>query len=381
MTEREKRIITLFSKYSALSKKELAEREGFSWATAVKQISRLQQAGILQCVGSDAQPEITGKNPLLYDLADRLPLAIGIDVSYATTSIILTNLKKTILHQETYPTIKNPTLSQLQDFLITICLDFAQQHLTEEDALEGIGIGIPLWLVSGNHLIISSLRKSLAAALHTDVEIENNVRSYTLYKKWAGKAFSLDDFLLITIRGGIGAGIFCQGDLLRGAHGLAGEISHLTVHEGGPICRCGKRGCLETLVNRDILYQEYVQHVLQRPENESSSSSETDIHQGLTDLFSLAKQGEPQAAAIVQRAARYLSIGLAALLLTLDSPHIIIIADFGPDGDALLPPLRQEIQQRVIAGIDYTIAYYPLDRLGFARGAALLILKEYFTEL
>ena len=124
-----------------------------------------------------------------------------------------------------------------------------------------------------------------------------------------------------------------------------------------------------------------MQHVLQRPENLSSSSSEADIHQDLTDLFSLAKQGHPQAAAIVQRAARYLSIGIAALLLTLDSPHIIIVADFGPDGDALLPVLRQEIQQRIIAGIEYTLAYYPLDRPGFARGAALLILKEYFTEL
>ena len=216
MTEREKRIITLFSKYGALSKKELAEREGISWATAVKQISRLEQAGVLQCVGSDSQPETTGKNPLLYDLADRHPLAIGIDVSYSTTTIILTNLKKTILQQETYTTIKNPTLSQLQDFLITICLDFAQKHLAEEDALEGIGVGIPLWLVPDSHPIIPPLHKALAAALHTEVRIENNVRSYTLYKKWAGKAFSLDDFLLITIRGGIGTGIFCQGDLVRG---------------------------------------------------------------------------------------------------------------------------------------------------------------------
>ena len=66
-------------------------------------------------------------------------------------------------------------------------------------------------------------------------------------KNWAGKAFSLDDFILIAIRNGIGAGIFYQGELLRGTHGMAGELSHLTVVEQGQACRCGRQGCLETV--------------------------------------------------------------------------------------------------------------------------------------
>ncbi len=129
MTEREKQTITLVSHYGALSKKELAEREGISWATAVKLVSNLESDGIPTCVGSESQPEVTGKNPLLYDLSDQHPLAIGMAVSSSTTTIILTNLKNALVHQATHPTIKNPTLSQLQDFFITTCLDFAQKSL------------------------------------------------------------------------------------------------------------------------------------------------------------------------------------------------------------------------------------------------------------
>lgn len=382
MTEREKRTITLFSQYGALSKKELAEREGVSWATAVKLVSKLENAGILACVGSESQPEVTGKNPMLYDLSDRHPLAIGMDVSSSTTTILLINLKNTILHQATRPTIKNPTLSQLQDFLITTCLDFAQQYLTDEDTLEGVGISLPPGLIQDNqHIMLPRLHKALTMALHTQVQIESHIRSYALYQKWAGKAFSLDDFLLILIQETIGAGIFCQGKLLRGAHGLAGEIGHLTVLEKGSLCRCGKRGCLETLVSQNILYQQYAQQILQSPDSLISPPGEAEIHEGLTALFSLAKQGHPQASAIVQQAARSLGVAVAALLLILDIPHILISAGFGPDGDALLPPLQQEIQHRIIAGIDPAISYYPLERIGFARGAALLLLHEYFTKL
>lgn len=382
MTEREKRTITLFSQHGALSKKELAEREGISWATAVKLVSNLESVGILASVGSEPQPEVTGKNPLLYDLSDRHPLAIGMDVSPSMTTIILTNLKNALIHQATRPTIKNPTFSQLQDFFITTCLDFAQKYLRDEDTLEGIGISLSPGLIQGSQPpMLPRLCKALVTGLHTQVQIESSVRCYTLYQKWAGKAFPLDDFLLILVRDTIGAGIFCQGKLLRGTHGLAGEIGHLTVIEKGSLCRCGKYGCLETLASQNILYQQYAQQVLQNSDVLASSPGETEIHEGLTALFSLAKQGHPQTSAIVQQAARYLSVALAALLLILDIPHILIAADFGPDGDTLLPALQQQVQQRVMAGINPTIAYYPLDQIGFARGAALLMLQEYFTKL
>ncbi|GAK60522.1 ROK family protein [Candidatus Vecturithrix granuli] len=382
MTEREKRTITLFSQYGALSKKELAEREGVSWATAVKQVTNLENAGILTCIGSELQPEVTGKNPLLYDLSDRHPLAIGLDLSSSTTTILLTNLKNTILHQANRPTIKHPTLSQLQNFVITTCLDFAHQYLTDEDMLQGIGISLPPGLVQDDqHTMLPHLRKALGTALHTQVQIESNVRCYTLYQKWAGKAFSLDDFLLVLIQDTIGTGIFCQGKLLRGAHGLAGEIGHLSILGTGSLCRCGKRGCLETLINQDMLYQQHAQQILQSSVPLASSPGDAEIHEGLITLFSLAKQGQPQASALVQQAARYLGVAVTALLLILDIPHILIAADFGPDGDALLSALRQEVQRHAMAGNDYTIAYYPLDQIGFARGAALLMLQDYFTKL
>ena len=351
-----------------------------SWATAVKLVARLEKEGVLQSTGLGDQPETTGKNPVLYDLTERHPLAIGIDVSTARTHLILTNLKNTIVAEEHRQTPKNPTTEQLETFLADCCLMFAQQHLADEEHLEGIGIGIPLWLIDGDHPPLPALRKGLEDRLHTTVRIENNVRSYTMFTKWAGPAFSLQDFLLISLRNGIGTGIFYQGELIRGTHGMAGELSHLPVPGRGKQCRCGQRGCLETVVNADLLFREYQRKVEGNP-RPAAPETEAELQQGLAKLFSFAKQGQPEAAAIVQQAAMHLGRGMVALLKILDIPDVLLVADFGPDGDAIIPDLYQEMGTRLLPGTQCSLHYYPLEQDGFARGAALLVLKEYLTSL
>jgi predicted NBD/HSP70 family sugar kinase len=112
-----------------------------------------------------------------------------------------------------------------------------------------------------------------------------------------------------------------------------------------------------------------------------SSPTESEIHRGLEDLFSLAKHGHRKASAVVEQAAYYIGMAIAALLTILDIPNVIIAADFGLDGDAIIPYINREVNYRIIPGLEYSVVYYPLERLGFAQGAALLILKEYFTNL
>lgn len=352
-----------------------------SWATAVKLVTRLEKEGILHSTGIDKQPEITGKNPILYDLAERYPLAIGVDVTATRTHIILTNIKNTILAQQSRQTPKHPSAEQLGKFLTDCCLAFTQKYLTDEERLDGVGLGIPVWLVQGEQQTpFLSIKKTLEECLQTTIRIENNVRSYTMYAKWAGPAFSFQDFLLISLRNGVGTGIFYQGELIRGTHGMAGELSHLPVPGRGKLCRCGQRGCLETVVNAELLFREYQRKVkgISRP---AAPETEAELQKALAKLFSFAKQGQPEAANIVQQAALQLGQGIMALLKILDIPHVFIAAEFGPDGDAIIPDLYQEMGARLLPGTQCSLQYHPLEQSGFARGAALLVLKDYLTSL
>lgn len=383
MTENEKRILTFLSKKGPLSKKALAGKGKMGWATVVKMITRLEEEGIVHCVGTDSQPIISGKNPAIYDLTNEKPLAVGVDVSYSETNIVLTNLRQTIVEQHTWKTPENPNKRTLKEFLVSICSQTVKNMGAKQRSLTGIGIGVPRWLITGGTTTFSALAKELSAELQTPVRLEEcTARNYAMYKKWVGKAFPLNNFILMTIRNGVGAGIFYHGDLIRGNHGIAGELGHLTIIDHGDLCRCGKHGCLETLINQDILYREYVQKVLHEPLASIPLFSDSAIiHKGLFELFSLAQQGHPEAVTIIEKAARSIGVGIAALLMILDIPNVMITGNFGPDGAVIIPYIEQVVSRRIISGIDYSIEYHPLERLGFAYGAAFLMLKDYFTDI
>ncbi len=380
-TENEKRIVTLLAQCGTLTKKELAERGDISWATVVKALSRLEKAQIVCHAGITSQPDTTGKDPSVYELSGSTPLALGVDVAYGTTTIMLTNLRHVVLAQQNYATPTKPTPEQLQAFLTTAIVEFLEKTTYSLSDLAGIGIGVPLWLATPNHGILTTLATTLSSQLGAPVRIENNVRSYAMYKKWIGKAFGVDNFILITIRNGIGTSIFYQGDFIRGTHGMAGELSHLPVVENGALCRCGKTGCLGTVVNQDVLYQHYVRRVLQNQTASFDAVSEDELRRGMRVLFSLAKEGHPEAVAIVRQTANYLGMGIAALLLLFDIPTILLTADFGIDGDALIPLMQAEVNRRILEGQTYSMTYYPLEQLGFAQGAALLILRDYLAHI
>jgi len=64
-----------------------------------------------------------------------------------------------------------------------------------------------------------------------------------------GNAKGMKDFILLTLGTGLGSGIVCNGQLIHGHHGFAGEFGHTLVNINGRFCGCGRRGCLETYVS------------------------------------------------------------------------------------------------------------------------------------
>ena len=85
----------------------------------------------------------------------------------------------------------------------------------------------------------------IAAALGATVSIDNDSNLAALGEHAWGAGRGCNDSVTLKFHNGIGCGLFVNGTLVRGVGG-AGEIGHITVDERGPLCRCGKRGCLET---------------------------------------------------------------------------------------------------------------------------------------
>ena len=379
MTVNERRILTLLSKQGPLTKQEMVQRGGMSWATAVKMVGRLQEAGILLCTGS--KPSSGRKPAYLYDLAADRPLALGIDVEYSTTTLVLSNLKNEVLVSEAISTPQQPTDRELQQFLYRQARSFIRRHVPGTSSLAGIGLGLPLRLFRYRIELFHDFAQALGQMLKLTVRVDNNVRTYTMYRKWVGQAFPHNNFVVVSIRGGVGTGIYYQGNLMKGEQGLAGELGHLIIEEGGQRCRCGKRGCLETLVNQRELYQDYCSRVRKIPLPANSWPDREEIRRGLSELFRRVKGGEADAVAVVERAALFLGRALVQLLLVLNIRQLILAGHFGPDGDAFIPFLEEVMRPRLFPESEFSLSYVPLEQLSFAQGASLLVLKDFLTEV
>ena len=121
--------------------------------------------------------------------------------------------------------------------------------------MAGIGIGVPGFIALREGIIRNSnnlpflenfpIRAEIERRLETWVILENDANAAALGEKWMGAGRAVDDLVLLTLGTGIGGGIVVGGHVLRGHHGMAGELGHLTAVPNGNPCGCGNQGCVE----------------------------------------------------------------------------------------------------------------------------------------
>src|SRR5205085_9280717 len=98
-----------------------------------------------------------------------------------------------------------------------------------------------------------SAAEEMRRRLTLPITVDNDANLAALAEAAFGAGREASDLVYLMISSGIGAGLVLNGRLYRGADGLAGELGHVLVRPGGVVCRCGNRGCLETVVGTDAL--------------------------------------------------------------------------------------------------------------------------------
>jgi len=193
------------------------------------------------------------------------------------------------------------------------------------EPLLGIGVGVPGSVDNqGNGLVDSSqlgwsqvpIGATLRRELSLPVLVENNVNALAVAERLHGIGRQHENFLVLTIGTGVGAGIVVDGVVLRGFAGGAGEVGHIPVSSDGPLCQCGNVGCLEAFIGEAALV---------RIARERGVIGE---HSGMAALRTEADADNPDAARIFSEAGHLLGRTLAGIVHTLD-PEIVIVLGEG----------------------------------------------------
>jgi glucokinase len=224
-----------------------------------------------------------------------------------------------------------------------------------------------------------SVSEGLGMKFELPVTVDNDATAAAWAESRLGASRGYEDSLFVGVGTGIGGGIVAGGALLRGAHGLAGEIGHIIVEPGGPLCGCGNRGCWEQVAGGSAIARAGRRAVTDEPGSTIARLAGGDPRRATGELVTeAARGGDAAALVIVTTVARRIGEGIAGLVNVLDPEIVVVGGGVGESEDLLMGPLRDAYLASV-EGVDVRpeVAIVPalLGNDAGAIGAALLALE------
>ena len=168
-----------------------------------------------------------------------------------------------------------------------------------------------------------------------------NLAALGEWKHGAGRGF--DDIVYLTVSTGIGSGIISGGRLIEGKDGLAAEAGHIILEPDGPLCGCGNTGCLEALASGTGIARRAEEQLAR---GEASTLQALRGHITAHAVADAAAAGDPLAAAVFQRAATYLGLGIASLINVFNPARVILGGGVTHAGELLFGTVRAVAARR-----------------------------------
>ncbi len=207
------------------------------------------------------------------------------------------------------------------------------------------------------------LGRRLGAAVGLPVYADNDVNAMALAEALRGAGAGRRVVVVVAVGTGIGGALVLDGQLFRGATGVAGELGHIPVVMRGALCVCGKRGCLEAYASGPRIAAAYTRA--------ASLSGAVE----LPEVTAQARAGDPLARAALARAGRRIGWALAGLVNTLNPDMLIVGGGVAEAGDLLLTPLRAALRAQAQGPASTAVEVRPalLGADAALLGAALLV--------
>ncbi|MGJ4857851.1 ROK family protein [Labrys sp. La1] len=211
------------------------------------------------------------------------------------------------------------------------------------------------------------LGPTLARRFGLPVRVDHHPRALLVGDRWFGIGRGKRNFAVIYTGDVLGGAIFLDGHLYRGPAGAGGELGHTFVQVDGTTCRCGRRGCWETIATVGWLRGQARQRNLPSPDTLDSRS-----------LAALAAENGGAAAGLLDLYARNIAIGIANLQQTMAPNFFVLHGDVAGAGAALLAAITAHVRDLVPwrPGNDIQLVMGDLEDRAALKGAAGLILSE-----
>ncbi len=370
-----KRVVDALCELGVASRAEIARTTGLSRSTVSTIVADLLESGLAEERDSEPGAEVQmGRPPVMVSLHRSAGVALGIDFGHSHLRVALSDLAHSVLAEAWCELDVDHSSEQGLDRAAEFVERVLRDAGANRDQIVGVGMGLPAPIdkhsgsVQGSSIlpgwvgVDAALEASRRLGLPVQVENDANLGALGEYTWGAGKGLS--DVVYIKVSSGIGAGLISGGRLQRGISGTAGEIGHMNLGDTSTVCRCGNRGCLETVASSravaDLLSTSRLEEVTPK------------------QLLELCADGDTAAQRLIGDAGRSIGVAVAGLCNILNPQMVIIGGDLAAAGDVLLAPMDDVVRRRAVpsAVAGFELAAGVLGERAEMLGALAVVMRD-----
>lgn len=388
-------VLRYLQESAPLSRARLADLTGLNKTTVSSLIEELIERGLVHQVGLDTSGG--GRPGTLLELDPQAGHIIGLELSVDFITVILTDFVGNVVWRRQQEIADDSATLENQQAAIAYALDLVQRARAASQEmgarLLGLGLTLPGMVdVESGELLFSPnlqwrnvpLGQIFSESVGARVFVDNDATAAALGEHLFGVARWAQNFIFLVAGVGLGGGLFLNGDLYRGAGGIAGEIGHTNVsmNRNRP-CRCGNRGCWEAFGNKYSLV-ERVRALLEV--GQSSLVSQLMARQNAPLTFSIITQAADAGDAVALEAfaetGAVIGTGVANLINIFNPEMIVVGGTMSAAGQHLLPSIQKVVKEHaldeMLQQVQIVLSAFGSD--ASVMGAAALVVKAILSN-
>jgi predicted NBD/HSP70 family sugar kinase len=348
------RVLETVQHRGAASRVDIVRSTGLSRTTVSSLVAQLLAEDVL-IERPDRQPQPAvpnvGRPPTLLSLNPTGGGVLGIHFGHDSVRIAVTDLSCTVLDEAAGELPVGYQARDVFDDVADTALDLVRRCGLTVDRVIGLGVAVSTPVNAGAQALRVpavltgwddvDLVAEWRARLPLPVFVGNDANLGAVAEWTFGAGRGVDDFVYVMLSDGVGAGLVLNGLLYEGASGTAGEIGHVVVARDGFVCRCGSRGCLETVAGAGALISAF---------SHSMGPGTT-----LDAVLSLARDGDPGAVRLIEDAGRAVGRALSGICTVLDPRLVIVGGKTSAAGEPLLAGIRAALAREVSPSVNRTV--------------------------
>ena len=334
-------VVGLLAGEGPMSRADLVRASGLSRTTVSSLVAELIRAGQVTETDDRARPHKggSGRPPVVVRLSAPAGAVAGVDVGHGHVRVAVADRLGAVLAEDHTLVDVDAHGAEVLDRTAAMVRSLVDRSSLGDSDLQAVGMCVPAPLDRRSSRIRTGIMpgwqgllpgEELERRLGVPVHADNDANLGALAELHHGSSRGRHDVVYLKIASGVGAGIILGGRLHRGASGIAGEIGHVQVSEDGHVCRCGNRGCVETMVSAARLL------ALLRPAYGAELTVEQVLH--------LDAEGDAGVRRVLSDAGRTVGRAIADLANSLN-PELVVVGGTVGRSLSLVEGLRASIDR------------------------------------